>query len=100
MWGPLSRRDVILLNGSLPRRKHGIVPYPKPKNKDHPRWQAKYNDGNSFILGNGVHPFAQLYTLAVCRDTSMKLGMNWEESLLLVSTCQRARNFFVPVYIS
>ena len=32
----------------------------KPKKKAHPRWQAKHNDGHSFIRGRGEHPFAQL----------------------------------------
>ena len=32
------------------------------KNKDHPRWQAKYSDGHSFIWGRGEHPFPQLST--------------------------------------
>ena len=34
----------------------------RQKNKDHPRWQAKYNNGHSFIWGHGEHLFAQLYT--------------------------------------
>ena len=58
----ISKGEVILLDGGFSRTKHGIIPYPKLKNKDHPRWQAKYNDGHSFIRGSGEHPFAQLYT--------------------------------------
>ena len=61
----LKKGEVILLDGGFPRRKHGVVPYPKPKNTDHPKWQAKYNNGHSFIWGRGERPFAQLYTPAV-----------------------------------
>ena len=39
-----------------------VLYHPKPKNKDHSRWQAKYNDRHSFIWDRGEHPFAQLYT--------------------------------------
>ena len=81
MCPPLTKQgEVILLDGSFPGRKHGIISYPKPKNKDHPRWQAEDNDGYSFIQGRGRHPFAQLYTWAVRRHPGMKLRMNWEES--------------------
>ena len=73
---------MILLDGRFPGRKHGIIPWPKQKKKDHPRWQAKYNDGHSFIRGRGEHPFAQLYTSVVCREPCTKLGMNWEERIL------------------
>ena len=38
-----------------------------------------YNDGHGFIRGRAEHPFAALYTWAVCRDVSSKLGMNREE---------------------
>ena len=31
---------VILLDGGFPGRKHGIIPFPKPKNGEHERWQA------------------------------------------------------------
>ena len=58
----LTKGEVILLDGGFSGRKHGIIPWPKPKKKDHLRWQAKYNDGHSFIRGRGEHPFAQLYT--------------------------------------
>ena len=63
---------MILLYGGLPGNKCGIPPYLKPK--DHPRWQAKYNDGLSFIRGRRAS-FAQSYTWAVCRDLNTKLGM-------------------------
>ena len=78
----LKKGEVILLDGSFPGRRHGIIPWPKPKKKDHWRWQAKYNDGHSFIRGYGEHPFAQLYTWAVFREACTKLGLNWEESIL------------------
>ena len=29
-----------------------------------------------------MHPFAQLYTWAVCREPCTKLGMNWEQHIL------------------
>ena len=67
---------MILLNGGFPGRKHGIKPWPKPKKEDHPRWLAKYNDGHSLIWGYGEHPYAQLYTWAVCRDPCAKLVHN------------------------
>ena len=73
---------IFLPDGSFPGRKHGIMLWPKPNKKDHPRWQAKYNDGHSFIRGRGEHPFAQLYTWAVCRELCTKLGMNWDEHIL------------------
>ena len=75
----ISRRGEVMTPQS---QKYGIIPYTKPKNKDHPRWQAKYNDGHSFIWDHGEHPFAQLYTWPVCRDPSKKLGMSWEQSLI------------------
>ena len=62
----------------VPGRKHRIRLYLNPKNIDHPRWRAEYNDGHAFIRGGGEHPLAQLYTWAVCRDPSTKLGMGWE----------------------
>ena len=37
----LKQGDGILLDGSFLGRKHGIMPYPKPQNMDHPTWQAK-----------------------------------------------------------
>ena len=74
--------EVILLDGGFPGRKHGIIPVPKPKNGEHERWQAKYNDGHGFIWGRWEHPFAQLYTWAVCREPCTKLGTNWEERIL------------------
>ena len=73
---------MILLDGGFPGRKHGIIPFPKPKNRQHERWQAKYIDGHGFIRGRGEHPFAQLYTWGVCREPCTKLGMNWEERIL------------------
>ena len=75
----LKKGEVILLDGGFPGRNQGIIPWPKPKKKDHPRWQAKYNDGHSFIRGGGEHPFAQW---ALCRDPCTKFGMNWEERIL------------------
>ena len=42
----------------LPRlaRLHGIIPWPKPKKKDDPRWQAKYNDGHfCLVVSDGVN---------------------------------------------
>ena len=77
----LKKGEVILLDGGFPGRKHGIIPWPKPKKKDHPRWQAKYNDGPSFIRGCGEHPFAQLYTWAMWEPCT-KLGLKWEEHIL------------------
>ena len=41
--------------------------------------RSKHNDGHGFIRGQGEHPFASLYTWAVCRDVCHKLGINWEE---------------------
>ena len=41
--------EVILLDGGFPGRKHGIIPFPKPMNGEHERWQAKYNDGHGFM---------------------------------------------------
>ena len=38
--------EVILLHGTS---RHGVIPFSMPKNGDHPRWQAKYNDGHTFI---------------------------------------------------
>ena len=52
------------------------------QSQEHSRWQAKYNDGHSFIQGCGEHLFAQLYAWAVCCNRSTKLGMDWEQSLL------------------
>ena len=47
--------------------------------------RPKYNDGHGFIRGRGEHPFAALYTWAVCRDVCHTLGSNWEE----IITCLR-----------
>ena len=74
--------EVILLDGGFPGRGHGIIPFPKPKNGEHERWQAKDNDGHGFIRGRGEHPFAQLCIWGVCHEPYTKLGMNWEERIL------------------
>ena len=84
-WAPAQRLkpgEVILLDGRFPGRKHGIIPFPKPKNGYHERWQAKYNDWYGFIRGCGEHLLAQLHTWAVCPEPCMKLGMNWDECIL------------------
>ena len=67
-----------LFDCGFPGGKHGITPYLKPKNVDHPIWQAKYNDGQSFIWGCGEHLFAQLYVWATCWPPCTKFGMNWD----------------------
>ena len=54
-------------------KKHGGIP--SPKNGDHPRRQAKYNNGHFFIWGCGEHPFAQLYGLcAMSRVVGDEMG--------------------------
>ena len=40
----------------------------------------RYPSGD-FFSGRGEHPFAALYTWAVCRDVCHKLGINWEERI-------------------
>ena len=56
-------------------------PIPEAKEKQLARWCAKYNDGHQFLRGRGEYPFTQLYTGAVCRDVSTKLGVTWEEQI-------------------
>ena len=108
----IKKGEAILLNSGFPGREHGIISYPKPehgiisylkpKNEDHPRWQAKYNNGHPFIQRSGEHLFVQLYNWAVCRDPSTKLGMTWEQPLPVESngvnrpTCREL--FYSGVY--
>ena len=85
VFGPqpshFEKGEVMLLDGGFPGRLHGIIPYPKPTKKHSARWCAKYNDDHQFFCGRGEHPFTQLYTWAICRNVSTKLGLNWEKRI-------------------
>ena len=96
---------MILLDGGFPGTKHGIAPYPKPTDKGHPRWQAKYNDGQFFIRAVDSIRLSNGCPILGCvpqpeHEVGDELGGVSPLQRAMGSTHQRARKFFVSVHIS